>query len=327
MKTKALWQTAAICLITITAFLTSGCDRPLRFPFQIYPTPEPAEGTDSVPPPPTSEIIPNAVTDYDGNVYDAVRIGNQIWLRQNMRTTHYADGTPIPNGIETPPEKPEWAWYEKNHSGIHNSDSLAYYYEIPNADKEFYGLLYNWSAAVRGNLGKTNYAGDVQGVCPDGWHVPSDEEWSELERYVCGVPDYTCSDDSSYIASSLAADTGWGSSKGRHSDPGNAAYLLGATKGLKKKGKKVEEVKERADYRTFTPDWKPEDNNATGFSAVPAGRFTSGFTEMGKEANFWTASRSHDIYVWYRYLNAGSPVVYKTYNTRDYGFSVRCLRD
>lgn len=60
---------------------------------------------------------------------------------------------------------------------------------------------------------------------------------------------------------------------------------------------------------------------------MPAGHFTGGFSTKGMEANFWTSSRSHDVYVWYRYLNAGSPVVYKTYNSRDYGFSIRCIRD
>lgn len=307
---------AACCLIALAAMLLYSCDKPLRFPFRIYPSTE--ENADTVPLPPAPEIIPDAATDYDGNVYDAVRIGDQVWLRQNMRTTHYADGTPIPNGIETPPEKPEWAWYELHNGGIHISDSTAYYYEIPDADKDFYGLLYNWPAAVRGNAGKT-YAGDVQGVCPDGWHVPSDEEWDELERYVSSVPGYTCSDDTTYIASALAADTGWRTPEESHADPENAAYLLGAKK-------RMFEKKERDDHKSFTP-WRQENNNATGFTAVPAGQFTSGFDAKGKEANFWTASRSHDVYVWYRYLNAGSPVVYKTYNTRDYGFSVRCVKD
>ena len=305
------------CLIILFASaMLHGCDGLFRSPFRIFFSNE--ESIDSVPPPPSPEIITNAATDYDGNVYDAVRIGDQIWLRQNMRTTHYSDGTPIPNGMEIPPENPEWAWYEQNHSGIQNSDSTAYYYEIPNANKDYYGLLYNWPAAVRGNMGKT-YSGDVQGVCPDGWHVPSNEEWDELERYVSGVPGYTSSDDSSYIARALAADTGWGTSEAQRSAPEDAANPTGTKK-------RVQGKKEHSDFSAFTPRWNQENNNATGFSAVPAGRFTSGFTEMGKEANFWTASRSHDIYVWYRYLNAGSPVVYKTYNTRDYGFSVRCVR-
>ena len=308
--------TVSCLIILFASAMLHGCDGLFRSPFRIFFSNE--ENIDSVPPPPAPEIIPSAATDYDGNVYDAVQIGDQIWLRQNMRTTHYSDGTPIPNGMEIPPEDPEWAWYEQNHSGIQNSDSTAYYYEIPNANKDYYGLLYNWPAAVRGNMGKT-YSGDVQGVCPNGWHVPSNEEWDELERYVSGVQGYTSSDDSSYIARALAADTGWGTSEAQRSDSEDAANPTGTQKRVRGK-------KEHSDFSTFTPRWNQEKNNATGFSAVPAGRFTSGFTEMGKEANFWTASRSHDIYVWYRYLNAGSPVVYKTYNTRDYGFSVRCVR-
>lgn len=307
---------AACWLLALAAVLFYSCDKPLRFPFRIYPS---TENTDTVPAPPAPEIIPNAATDYDGNVYDAVRIGDQLWLRQNMRTTHYADGTPIPNGMEATPKNPEWASYELHNGDIHSCDSTAYYYEIPEADKDFYGLLYNWPAAVRGNEGKT-YAGNVQGVCPDGWHVPSNEEWGELERYVSGVPGFTYSEDSTYIAKVLAADTGWVTPESWHSDTEKTAYLLGAVK-------RMRDSKQRPDFRTFTPGWKQGENNATGFSAVPAGHFTGGFSAKGTEANFWTASRSHDVYVWYRYLNAGSPVVYKTYNTRDYGFSVRCVKD
>ena len=308
---------AACWLLALAAMLLHSCDKPLRFPLRIYPSTE--ENADTVPLPPAPEIIPNAATDYDGNVYDAVRIGDQVWLRQNMRTTHYADGTPIPNGMEATPKNPEWASYELHDGDIHSSDSTAYYYEIPEADKDFYGLLYNWPAAVRGNEGKT-YAGNVQGVCPDGWHVPSNEEWGELERYVSGVPGFTYSEDSTYIAKVLAADTGRVMPENWHSDTEDADYLLGTKKGFRKK-------QERPDFRTFTPGWKQRENNATGFTAVPAGHFTGGFSAKGMEANFWTASRSHDVYVWYRYLNAGSPVVYKTYNSRDYGFSVRCMKD
>ena len=308
---------AAGCLLAIAAMLLHSCDKPLRFPFRIYPSTE--ENADTVPLPPAPEIIPDAATDYDGNVYEAVRIGDQVWLRQNMRTTHYADGTPIPNGMEATPKNPEWAFYELHNGEIHSSDSTAYYYEIPEADKDFYGLLYHWPAAVRGNEGKT-YSGNVQGVCPDGWHVPSNEEWGELERYVSGVPGFTYSEDSTYIAKVLAADTGWVTPESWYSDTEETAYLFGAVK-------RMRDTKQRPDFRTFNPGWKQEDNNATGFTAVPAGRFTGGFMAKGMEANFWTASRSHDVYVWYRYLNAGSPVVYKTYNTRDYGFSVRCIRD
>lgn len=318
MGKKQFWRmAAACCLMAFAAMLFHSCDKPLRFPFRIYPSTE--ENTDSVPVPPPPEIIPNAATDYDGNIYDAVRIGDQLWLRKNMRTTHYADGTPIPNGMEAIPKNPEWALYELQDGDIHSSDSTAYYYEIPEADKDFYGLLYNWPAAVRGNAGNT-YAGNVQGVCPDGWHVPSNEEWGELERYLSGVPGFTYSDDTTYIAKALAADTGWVIPESWHSDTEDADYLLGAKKGLRIK-------KKRPDFRTFTPGWKQGDNNATGFTAVPAGYFTGGFSAKGMEANFWTASRSHDVYVWYRYLNAGSPVMYKTYNSRDYGFSVRCIHD
>lgn len=310
------WRMMAVRCVVALSILLQGCDKPLRFPFRIYPSP--TENTDSVLAPPEPEIIHNAATDYDGNVYDAVRIGDLLWLQQNMRTTHYADGTPIPNGIATPPQKTERAWPELHNGDCHISDSTAFYYEIPDADKKLYGLLYNWPAAVRGNAGKT-YTGDVQGICPDGWHVPSNEEWDEMVRFLSQEPGFTCGEDSTYIARALAADTGWGVLENWRADAAESSNLLGAKKALQNK-------KKSPDFRSFTPGWKQEDNNATGFMATPAGRFTSGFCALGIEANFWTASRSHDVFVWYRYLNAGSPIVYKTYNSKDYGFSVRCVK-
>jgi len=137
--------------------------------------------------------FPNAITDYDGNWYDAVVIGNQVWLASNLRTTHYADGTPIPAGGST------------------TSDTDPYYYDystsnIPLKDR---GYLYNWPAVMKGAASSDLNPSGVQGIAPTGWHVPSDAEWTQLTNYVGSVPAYILDNNSSYIAKALASQGYW----------------------------------------------------------------------------------------------------------------------
>jgi len=100
------------------------------------------------------QSISQTVTDIDGNVYNTVTIGSQTWIQQDLRTLHYPDGSPISE---------VWS-YDDN-------DSLA----------NIYGKLYTWDAAM-------NYSTieKAQGICPDGWHIPSDEEWTELGNILGG---------------------------------------------------------------------------------------------------------------------------------------------
>lgn len=142
-------------------------------------------------------FYPNAVQDYDGNWYHAVILGNQVWLTENLRTTHYSDGTAIEYG------------------GGNSSDSTPYYYHPRgNAanDKE-YGLLYNFAAVMNGaSVSETNPSG-VQGIAPTGWHVPSSAEWNQLKNYMERQPKFRSDGKtSSYIAKALASVGLWGSS-------------------------------------------------------------------------------------------------------------------
>jgi|WetSurSiteA1Bulk_404760.scaffolds.fasta_scaffold04582_6 uncharacterized protein (TIGR02145 family) len=99
------------------------------------------------------------VSDADGNVYATVKIGNQIWMAENLRTTKYNDGT------EIPPIESNYAWSE-----LTTPAYCCYNNEISN--KEVYGALYNWYAVNTGKL------------CPVGFHVPSDAEWHELALFL-----------------------------------------------------------------------------------------------------------------------------------------------
>ena len=111
-------------------------------------------------------------TDFDGNIYGTLAIGSQTWLSQNIKTTHYPDGTPIP--LVTDPI--EWA-----NLGDNNSDAAYCWYNNDEFSfKDMYGALYTFAAATNGDFSGTN----VQGVCPDGWHLPNDAEWSQLDDYL-----------------------------------------------------------------------------------------------------------------------------------------------
>jgi len=103
----------------------------------------------------------NTIRDADGNVYTSVTIGTQVWMVENLKTTKYNDGT----GIPLVTDDVQWSnlatgafcWYENNIS-----------------NKDIYGALYNWHAVSTGNL------------CPIGWHVPTDAEWTTLTTYLGG---------------------------------------------------------------------------------------------------------------------------------------------
>jgi len=106
------------------------------------------------------------VTDIEGNSYEVVKIGNQVWMAENLKTTKYNDGTIIPNitydnqwsNLTTG----AWAFY--NNDASHNAK---------------YGKLYNWYAVSKTTNGNKN-------ICPTGWHVPKDDEWKVLIGYLVG---------------------------------------------------------------------------------------------------------------------------------------------
>ncbi len=109
--------------------------------------------------------VPKYVIDIDSNYYKVVKIGDQIWMAENLKTTRLNDGTLIP----FEPEARQWIELK--------TPALCWYDDFPFAGDPVgyistYGLLYNWYAVNTGKL------------CPDGWHVPSADEWEELEEFL-----------------------------------------------------------------------------------------------------------------------------------------------
>jgi len=104
------------------------------------------------------------VTDIDGNIYHSVTIGTQVWLVENLKTTKYRNGSAIPNVTDNT------AW------SILTTGAYSDYNNTP-SNSDTYGRLYNWYAAT-----------NVQNICPLGWHIPTDAEWTTLTTYLGGEP-------------------------------------------------------------------------------------------------------------------------------------------
>lgn len=134
------------------------------------------------------------VADYDGNVYQTVQIGLQCWMAENLRTSHFADGTFIPMGV------------------VGDESNFTYYRYYPNGDSTIvnvYGYHYNWKTAMYGAGSSNSNPSNRQGVCPIGWHLPSRAEWQEMKTYVGSQSQYCCSSSSESIGKSLASISGW----------------------------------------------------------------------------------------------------------------------
>ncbi len=105
----------------------------------------------------------STVTDIDGNTYNTVQIGTQCWMKENLKTTTYQNGTLIPNVTDA------GVW-----SNLISGAYVWYYNDI--SWKDLYGALYNWYATV-----------DTNGLCPTGWHVPTHDEWTALTDFIGGT--------------------------------------------------------------------------------------------------------------------------------------------
>jgi uncharacterized protein (TIGR02145 family) len=132
-----------------------------------------------------------SVTDIDGNVYQTVKYGNQEWTAQNLRVTHYNDGTPIPH-IDL---NADWD------STIQKSLGAYCYHCSTNVDtqsRKRFGALYNWYAVNTGKL------------APSGWHVPNDTEWMALQNYLINHGyNWDSSSTGNKIGKAMASKTDW----------------------------------------------------------------------------------------------------------------------
>ena len=121
-----------------------------------------------------SNVFSQTVIDVDGNTYKTVKIGRQTWMAENLKTTKYSDGTAIPNVPDAT------AWSNLSSGAYCNYDNRA-------SNAVMYGCLYNWYVVKTGKL------------CPVGWHVPTEMEWTRLYNYLL---------EGSYVAGGKLKETG-----------------------------------------------------------------------------------------------------------------------
>mgnify|MGYP002621864082 CR=1 FL=1 len=219
------------------------------------------------------------VADIDGNVYQTVRLGKQCWMRENLRVTHYADGTPLKLGAVTDESAP------------------FYYYPGGSSDNVGrYGLLYSWHTALHGAGPTEDEPSGVQGLCPDGWHLPSNFEWMGLEDFLGYKDEYRCGPDVNHVAKAMASLQGW-----------------------------------QPDGTPRAPECSiienPTTNNTSQLNILPAGSFWNGYYGFGTNTGFWTASEGSDVTSPIHYLASANATVEINCTPKAAAYSVRCLKD
>lgn len=200
----------------------------------------------------TGSNIITQVTDQDGNVYPVVQIGSQCWMGKNLRTTHY-DAT----------------------------NAVSY---SSNSYSDIYGLYYTLIAATNNSTVE-----GCKGVCPQGWHLPKDEEWTTMEEAVNG--------------GTRSADNWWGSHAGKLSAGCNWAN----------------------DEEEATPgNYCYSERNSSGFGVLPAGHVNNW---VGTEAVFWGSAFDNNANGVTRIVRENNASVLRCFVDKSNEISVRCLRD
>ena len=219
------------------------------------------------------------VKDIDGNVYQTVMIGNQRWMAENLKTKRYADGSPI-QLVESNSEWETLSSTYKAYCYFNNNVSIG----------DTYGALYTWAAAMNGSGSTNANPSGVQGVCPAGWHLPSDQEWKEMEMFL-----------------------------GMNSSEADAMSLRGTTEGG--------ELKQEGTSDWVFPNAGA--TNESGFTALPGGsRFSDAkFTGLYHDTSFWTATEYDNTNALQRGLGYDHSKVGRTFFYKGDGFAVRCIED
>jgi uncharacterized protein (TIGR02145 family) len=203
----------------------------------------------------TISSVTGTVTDIDGNMYQTIQIGNQLWMAENLKVTRYRNGDVITNVTDNT----DWSNLTAGARCSYNNDEN---------NVTTYGYLYNWYAV-----------NDSRNIAPEGWHVPTDDEWQILVDYLGG----------SFVAG------------GKMKESGTAHW----------------------------PSPNTDATNESGFTALPGGyRYRNGTSHhMGYYAYFWSATEYDTLYALYQYLIYYDSRIYRTIDDKQYGFSVRCVRD
>jgi uncharacterized protein (TIGR02145 family) len=214
--------------------------------------------------------------DVDGNNYEYIRYGDQAWTVKNAEMVTYRDGTAIPQVTD------QTAWA--------NLTTGAWCYYDNDASK---GKLYNWYAVM--GIHDTDPNTPNKEFAPEGWHVPTDAEWTTLEEYlIANGYNYDGTTTGNKIAKAMASTTGWNSSTN--------TGAIGNDQSL---------------------------NNSSGFKAFPEGsrNYYGSFFNEGLTAIFWSSTENNTNNAWYRILIYNTSYLNRDYIYKQLGFSVRFVRD
>ena len=224
------------------------------------------------------DLETSTVTDQDGNTYDYLTYGDQVWTTESAAMETYRDGTEIPQVTDPT----EWS----------NLTTGAWCYYGNDSSK---GKLYNWYAVMGiHDAASLTDASLRKAFAPEGWHVPTDAEWTTLENYlITNGNNYDGTTTGNKIAKAMASTTGWNSS----TEPGAIGN----------------------DQST---------NNSSGFNAFPEGsRVSFGFATEGDRAIFWSSTEDDSNFAWVSILYSNSSNLYMNSKPKQNGFSVRFVRD
>ena len=215
--------------------------------------------------------------DGQDNYYPVVQINTQLWMAENLKTTTYRNGVSI--GTTSP--------FDKDISG-ESTPSYQWAYDGNETNVAIYGRLYTWYAVT-----------DNRNLCPTGWHIPTDAEWSTLENNLIeNGYNYDGTTTINKVAKALASTSLWQSNTG-NGTVGNIDY--------------------------------PFIRNAVGFSGLPGGdRNVNGvFGFSGIYGNWWSSTENslNIPCAWLRYMDYSQTKTYREDGSKQLGYSVRCLRD
>ncbi len=260
MKTRITIKVLAlVCLILLTACNKKESNSITQGPFISFDT---------------------MVDSRDNHIYKTIKIGDQIWMAENL--AYLPAVYPSDSGLST---APYYYVYDYQGTDVNAAKSTNNYL--------IYGVLYNWPATMNGESSSNTVPSGVQGICPIGWHLPSDEEWKILEGEV----------DSQYGY----PDSEWDGTRWRGTDAG---------RNLKETG---------------TTHWNPPNTGATnfsGFTALPGGcRDAKSFYLLENRAYFWSSTDNNSSFVWNHNLLYNNTAVFRNIYDKEDGFSVRCTKD
>lgn len=240
------------------------------------------------------------------------------WMTQNLRTKYAPDGTPLANNTATADigiGKYNYA-YPSNTSPTNSSN----YNDNAIAGNNT-GLLYDWYTATAGincstaneGQGATNedQSKIIQGLCPQGWHLPSDREWNELEEALTENPEYYAA--GTYTSAEKTWDSDWETTVGYRGII-NGIAIKSATK--------------IANSANTPSNAASNTAQAGGFDAYLAGVANNGTaSHYGISSCLWSASSNDATYAWVRELHFSDPRINRPGGSRIFFYSVRCKKD